>query len=127
MSVRAQKKSSIGAGFVLFEHKITESERLACFGGHIGKKLAHDPVKVFTPHGIKIVFAVASSFDQAGDSQECQVMADRWLTLVQPLAKGRNVQFAFPHEVHQDSQPSLVRQEFECLDKILFELIWQSR
>ena len=49
-------------------------------------------------------------------------MADRGLGLAEPVTEGRDVQFAFPHEVHQDLEASLIRQELEDLDQILFQL-----
>lgn len=80
-------------------------------------------MEVLRADGVKIVFAVAAGFNQSCDAQESQMVTDGGLALAQSLAQGGNMQFTFPHQIHEDAKASLVGQELEYLNEILLELV----
>lgn len=71
------------------------------------------------------MFAVAAGFDESGIAEEREVMADGGLALLQPLAEGRDVQFAFLHEVEEDLEARLIGEELEDLDQVFLQAMGQ--
>ena len=50
------------------------------------EKFSHNGMEVFTADGIEIVLAISACFDQSGIPQQCKMMADSRLTLIEPFA-----------------------------------------
>ena len=55
-------------------------------------------MEVLAFDGIKVVFSVAAGSNQTGIAEQGEVMADSRLALLQPLAQGSDVQFAFANQ-----------------------------
>ena len=66
---------------LMTQHKLFKSDAVLTDTCDVAEQLSHDLVEVRLANRIKVVFAVASAFDQAGDSQKTQVMADCGLAL----------------------------------------------
>ena len=71
------------------------------------------------------MLSIASGFDDAGDAQQGQVMADGRLALAQLVAQGTDVQLPFAQQVHQNLQPGLIGEQLEDLNQVLFQLLRQ--
>ena len=110
---------------VLRQHEILEADVVLFHLGDALEEFTHDAMEVLRADGVEIVLAIATGFDKAGDSQQREVVADRGLALVEPFAERGDVQFAFPHQVHQDAQTGFVRHQLEDLDKVFFQLVRQ--
>ena len=106
----------------LSDQKVPKTDRLAIVD-HVGEQLTHDVVEVVLLDRIEVVLAIAARLNHLRHSQQSEVMADSGLALAQTLAQGRNVQFAFPHQIHQDLQAGLVSQKLEDLDQVFFQLL----
>jgi len=81
--------------FVLGHNEVLKAEFVALWIADRCEKLTHKLMKMLFANRIKIVLAVASGFDDPGNPQQGQVMADGWLALAQFVAQGADVQFAF--------------------------------
>ena len=90
-----------------------------------GEQFPDQLVEMLFPHGIEVVLAVAPGFDDAGNAQQGQVVADGRLALAQLVAQGADVQFAFAKQVHQNLQPGFIGEQLEDLDQVFFQLLGQ--
>ena len=61
---------------ILRQHVIVEADFIVRIAD-VGKQFSDDSVEVNLPHRIEVVFAVATGFNQTGDAQQREVMADR--------------------------------------------------
>lgn len=89
------------------------------------KQRGNDVMEVRLQKRIEIVLAITAATDQTSNSQQRQMVTDCRLTLLQTLAESRDMQFAFTIQVHQHAQTSFVRQQFEDLNQITLQLIWE--
>lgn len=102
--------------------KLVESKLRLSRVGDVLEELRDNAVEVSLADRIEVVLAVSATTDQTGLAQQGQVMTDRRLALLQSLAQRRDMQFVFAVEVHQHSQPSFIREQFEHLDQLALKL-----
>ena len=75
-----------------------------------------------TVDGIVVAFAIPTWLDQSCDSEQCQVVTDRRLTLARELAQSRHVHFGPARQFQQDPKSRFVGQEFEELEQVVLQL-----
>ncbi len=72
---------------------------------------------------VEVVLTFTSRFDQTGDAQESEVMADRGLALAETIAQLGDVHLLVLGQVKEDSEPRFVAEEFEDLRELTDDLI----
>jgi len=85
--------------------------------------------EVIGANAVEVVLAFTSRLDEAGNTQQGQVMAHGGLALAEPMAQVSDVELAVGRqgEVEQDAEASLVAQKFEHLGKFADRLIGHFR
>jgi len=89
--------------------------------GHItGRREEADQefTEVIGTNTVEVVLSFPTRFDQPGDPEQCQVMADRGLTLTQPGAEVGHVEFVVLGQVEQDPESGLVAEKLENLRQL---------
>ena len=76
------------------------------------EELNDDSLKAVSAHGIEVVFAVTTNLQDTSLFKQRQVVADRWLALVQAIAELRDVEFCLVQQVEDDAEPVAVRKHF---------------
>lgn len=109
--------------FVLGNNEVLEAEFITLGVADRGEQLADQLMEMLFTNRVKVVLAVATWLNDAGDAEQGQVMADGRLALAQLVAQGADVQFAFAKQIHQNLQPRFVGQQLEDLDQVLFQLL----
>ena len=105
--------------------KLVEPQLAFARFAHAVEQLFDQAAESRLANGVIIVFSVAAGFDEAGHAQQCEMVADSGLTLAEPIAQSRHVEFGFTGQVDENSQPRFIGKELENLDKFLFQLIGQ--
>lgn len=77
---------------------------------------------MITTDGVEVVLSVAAGFNETGDAEESEVVADGRLALTEAVAEGADVEFSFAEEVHQDAETGFIREELEDLDEFFLQL-----
>lgn len=100
---------------------VVKADFLRCLAEESGEQVRDEAAELVSADRVKIVFPVPAGFDEAGDSQQGEVVADGGLTLAQPIAQGAHVKFPLAVEVHQNAQTGFIRKELEDLDEIFLQ------
>lgn len=101
---------------------VVETDFVGVLAEESGEEVGEKTAELLTADGIKVVLAIASGFDETGNAEEGEVVADCGLTLAESVAESADVEFAFAEEVHQDAETGFIGEELEDLDEFLFQL-----
>ena len=101
---------------------VVETDFVGILAEESGEEVGEQAAELLTADGIKVVLAIASGFDETGNAEEGEVVADCGLALAEAVAESADVEFAFSEEVHQDAETGFIGEELEDLDEFLFQL-----
>lgn len=119
------RRGDLGAaGSLAFvgEDEVVEADLLGHASGR-REEVDEELSKMIGANAVEVVFSFTSRFDQTGDAQEREVVADRGLALTETIAQLSDVHLLVLGEVKEDAEPRFVAEELEDLGELTNDLI----
>lgn len=123
--MKSARRGDLGAsGSLAFvgEDEVVEADLLGHASGR-REEVDEELSKMIGSNAVEVVLSFTSRFDQAGDAQESEVVADRGLALTETIAQLGDVHLLVLGEVKENAKPRFVAEEFEDLRELADDLI----